>query len=82
MSHVRSKPTRKTLDTTEAFGHTLEYLTSESELPPTQSYRPGSLIQLTLTNFMIHKLLVIKPGPGLNLIVGPNGAGMKSKRIK
>lgn len=38
-------------------------------------YRIGSIIRVKMTNFMIYHDEEMRPGPGLNLLLGPNGSG-------
>lgn len=54
--------------------HTEFYLGKE-DLPP---FRPGSIKRITLNNFMTYDRVELIPGPGLNLVLGPNGTGKSS----
>lgn len=39
------------------------------------SYATGSIHLLRLTNFLTYSYAEIKPGPSLNMVIGPNGTG-------
>lgn len=41
-------------------------------------YLPGSIRQITLTNFITHGYVEVYPGPKLNMILGSNGSGKSS----
>ena len=41
-------------------------------------YRNGSIKRVKLHNFMTYDDCVFEPGPGLNLVLGPNGTGKSS----
>ncbi|KAM3872303.1 structural maintenance of chromosomes protein 5-like [Diretmus argenteus] len=41
-------------------------------------YVEGSIIRITMQNFLTYDYAVVRPGPNLNLIVGPNGTGKSS----
>ncbi|KAE8799141.1 structural maintenance of chromosomes protein 5 isoform x2 [Hordeum vulgare] len=41
-------------------------------------YVPGNIVEIELCNFMTYDRLVCRPGPRLNLVVGPNGFGKSS----
>lgn len=38
-------------------------------------YRTGNLIRVEMTNFLTFSKTVFKPGPRMNLVIGPNGTG-------
>ena len=38
-------------------------------------YMNGSILKVTMTNFMSYSSAVINPGPRLNFVIGPNGSG-------
>ncbi len=40
--------------------------------------RPGAIIYMSLSNFMIYREVGFYPGRGLNMVLGPNGAGKSS----
>ena len=37
--------------------------------------RTGSIVRVKMIDFMIYALEEMFPGPGLNLLLGPNGSG-------
>ncbi|KAH7315164.1 hypothetical protein KP509_21G036900 [Ceratopteris richardii] len=41
-------------------------------------YSPGNILEIELQNFMTYTHLISKPGPRLNLVIGPNGTGKSS----
>lgn len=41
-------------------------------------YSPGNILEIELQNFMTYSYLISKPGPRLNLVIGPNGTGKSS----
>ncbi|KAK3721811.1 Structural maintenance of chromosomes protein 5 [Vermiconidia calcicola] len=40
-----------------------------------QEYQPGSIVRVTLTNFVTYTKAEFHPGPNLNMVIGPNGTG-------
>lgn len=40
-----------------------------------QKHAPGSIVRVTLTNFVTYTKAEFQPGPNLNMIIGPNGTG-------
>ena len=38
-------------------------------------HQPGSIVRVTLTNFVTYTKAEFHPGPNLNMIIGPNGTG-------
>lgn len=38
-------------------------------------FRVGSIVRVRMINFMIYNEEEMRPGPGLNLLLGPNGSG-------
>ena len=40
-----------------------------------ESFVRGSIVRLTMKNFVTYNDAEIRPGPRLNVIVGPNGSG-------
>ncbi|KAJ3240298.1 Structural maintenance of chromosomes protein 5 [Chytriomyces hyalinus] len=38
-------------------------------------YLIGSIVQITLTNFVTYDYVQFSPGPNLNMVIGPNGTG-------
>eukprot|EP01080_Neovahlkampfia_damariscottae_P003347 gene3347-5894_t len=41
-------------------------------------YQDGSIVKMTVHNFMTYDDCCFEPGPGLNLVLGPNGTGKSS----
>lgn len=39
------------------------------------SFRPGNLVRIEMKNFLTFTNTVFKPGPRMNLVIGPNGTG-------
>jgi ABC-type multidrug transport system ATPase subunit len=48
----------------------------EDNSPPT--FRQGAIVRVKLHNFMTYDDCEFEPGPGLNLVLGPNGTGKSS----
>jgi chromosome segregation ATPase len=46
-----------------------------SSQPGGAEYRKGSIIRLTMNNFVTYSAAEIRPGPQLNVVIGPNGTG-------
>jgi ABC-type hemin transport system ATPase subunit len=42
------------------------------------SYIPGSIVRVQLKNFLTYDFVEFKPGPYLNMVIGPNGTGKSS----
>lgn len=42
------------------------------------SYIPGSIVRIQLRNFVTYDWVEFRPGPYLNMILGPNGTGKSS----
>jgi hypothetical protein len=42
------------------------------------SYIPGSIVRIQLHNFVTYDYVQFRPGPYLNMIIGPNGTGKSS----
>ncbi|EEP81124.1 hypothetical protein UREG_05966 [Uncinocarpus reesii 1704] len=38
-------------------------------------YRPGAIVRIKLTDFVTYSSAEIRPGPKLNMVIGPNGTG-------
>jgi len=51
---------------------TPKYAKTEKESSP---YVEGSIVRIKLTKFLTYESVEIKPGPHLNVIIGPNGTG-------
>jgi len=47
-------------------------------LTPFSSYVPGSIVRVQLHNFLTYDHVEFRPGPHLNMIIGPNGTGKSS----
>lgn len=41
-------------------------------------HQPGAIVKVKLTNFVTYESAVFKPGPNLNMVIGPNGVGKSS----
>ncbi|KAJ2743186.1 Structural maintenance of chromosomes protein 5, partial [Coemansia sp. BCRC 34301] len=41
-------------------------------------YRAGSIMHISLTNFITYDRIDVRPGPHMNMIIGPNGTGKSS----
>ena len=41
-------------------------------------YVPGSIVRIQLRNFVTYDWVEFRPGPYLNMILGPNGTGKSS----
>ncbi|KAJ2582055.1 Structural maintenance of chromosomes protein 5, partial [Coemansia sp. RSA 1836] len=48
------------------------------ELANGNAYRPGSIMHISLTNFITYDRIEVRPGPHMNMIIGPNGTGKSS----
>jgi hypothetical protein len=42
-------------------------------------YRKGAVVRVKMLHFMIYNEMEMRPGPGLNLLLGPNGSGQCRK---
>ncbi|KAJ6014392.1 hypothetical protein N7540_008983 [Penicillium herquei] len=40
-----------------------------------ESYKPGAIVRIKMTNFVTYKSAEFFPGPKLNMVIGPNGTG-------
>ncbi|RMZ90082.1 hypothetical protein DV736_g2677, partial [Chaetothyriales sp. CBS 134916] len=38
-------------------------------------YHPGAIVRVSLRNFVTYSSVEFRPGPGLNMVIGPNGTG-------
>jgi chromosome segregation ATPase len=57
----------------------VEKLEEESEPSNDEpAYHDGSIVSITLENFVTYSYATIKPGPNLNVVIGPNGSGKSS----
>jgi len=52
----------------------LQRETLRSRGPPRQ-HQPGSIVRVTLANFVTYAAVDFYPGPSLNMVIGPNGTG-------
>jgi hypothetical protein len=43
-----------------------------------EQYQPGSIVKVSLRNFMTYQQVELVPGPDLNVLIGPNGTGKSS----
>lgn len=43
-----------------------------------QSYPKGSILRVTMINFLTYTNVTVHPGPNLNMVIGPNGTGKSS----
>lgn len=43
--------------------------------PTRRKHQPGSIVRVKLTNFVTYTEAEFKPGPSLNMVIGPNGTG-------
>lgn len=43
--------------------------------PTQRKHQPGSIVRVKLTNFVTYTEAEFKPGPSLNMVIGPNGTG-------
>ncbi|KAI9329102.1 P-loop containing nucleoside triphosphate hydrolase protein [Obelidium mucronatum] len=48
---------------------------SEAFVKILPSYILGSILKITLTNFVTYNHVEFRPGPSLNMVIGPNGTG-------
>jgi structural maintenance of chromosomes protein 5 len=51
---------------------------AERPLNPFSGFSRGNLVHLQMTNFLTFSDTILRPGPRLNLILGPNGTGKSS----
>ena len=52
-------------------------ISSSSKLP-LPKFQDGAIVKMTMHNFMTYDDCSFQPGPGLNLVLGPNGTGKSS----
>ena len=43
-----------------------------------QRYVTGSIVRIKLENFVTYDFVEFRPGPHLNMVIGPNGTGKSS----
>ncbi|KPI44885.1 Structural maintenance of chromosomes protein 5 [Cyphellophora attinorum] len=46
-----------------------------TNLDPYPQHQPGAIVRVKLKNFVTYTLAEFKPGPSLNMVIGPNGTG-------
>jgi AAA domain len=59
-------------------GALLVILRPSNTYPFPSSYVPGSIVRVQLHNFLTYDHVEFRPGPHLNMIIGPNGTGKSS----
>lgn len=42
------------------------------------AYQPGAIVRVNVTNFVTYEAAEFRPGPNLNMVIGPNGTGKSS----
>lgn len=57
---------------------TITMTVDNDELAVVGDYKKGSITEIRLENFLTYSNVVIRPGPRLNMVVGPNGTGKSS----
>ena len=40
-----------------------------------QKWKPGQIVRVSLKNFVTYNSITFRPGPSLNMVIGPNGTG-------
>jgi AAA15 family ATPase/GTPase len=53
-------------------GRTITFLSVGTDMP---SFQPGSILRVSLKNFVTYTAAEFYPGPNMNLVIGPNGSG-------
>jgi len=48
------------------------------EQEPCDKFLDGSIVRITLKNFMTYDDITLRPGPKMNFVIGPNGTGKSS----
>ncbi|RMD42656.1 hypothetical protein DV735_g2471, partial [Chaetothyriales sp. CBS 134920] len=48
---------------------------SDSASTPRGVYQPGAIVRVALKDFVTYSSVEFRPGPGLNMVIGPNGTG-------
>ena len=48
---------------------------TDGTVPAAQKHQPGSIVRVTLKNFVTYTNAEFFPGPSLNMVIGPNGTG-------
>ena len=49
--------------------------------PAPSTFEPGAILRVKLHNFLTYDDVEFRPGPRLNVIMGPNGTGASSKGV-
>ncbi|XP_029975530.1 structural maintenance of chromosomes protein 5 [Salarias fasciatus] len=76
MSFLKKKQRISHVNSSQAATQTTS---SQSEPPgPLERYVEGSILRITMKNFLTYSYTVVRPGPNLNMIVGANGTGKSS----
>lgn len=44
-------------------------------------YQPGSIVRVSMANFVTYERADFYPGPSLNMVIGPNGTGKVSNSL-
>lgn len=51
-------------------------MSMDARTEPSQPvYQPGSIVRIKVINFVTYTAAEFKPGPNLNMVIGPNGTG-------
>ncbi|KAL9051613.1 MAG: hypothetical protein Q9162_005919 [Coniocarpon cinnabarinum] len=50
-------------------------ISSQATRSPPETFKPGQLLKVHLRNFVTYTNATFKPGPSLNMVIGPNGTG-------
>ena len=64
----------------DGLGGALEYEETELEdieqgNPKKQKHAPGAIVRVKMLNFVTYTNVEFRPGPSLNMVIGPNGTG-------
>ena len=59
----------------EAQGGEIERKPSLIDGQMSSGHRPGAIVRVKLKNFVTYSAAEFFPGPGLNMVIGPNGTG-------
>lgn len=78
-------PTSRRRRTTQSLHHVssptspndeeITIVSSQHPSPPFPGYRRGNLVSVEMWNFLTFSHTLIRPGPRMNLVIGPNGTG-------
>lgn len=47
----------------------------QTELDGAEKHQPGAIVRVHLTGFVTYTSVEFRPGPSLNMVIGPNGTG-------